>query len=124
MLTGAAAQGPAFAQQSAPAALPPVYVKSPGAPRVRRAPQRANSARSAARSRPAAPTQPAKQPPSVNSQDARTGQIGYITQSITSATQTNTLLLNVPQSVTVLTKEFIKDQPSLRSAKPPAMCRA
>jgi len=109
-LTGAAAQGPAFAQQSAPAALPPVYVESPGAPRVRRAPQRANSARSAARSRPAAPTQPAKQPPSVNNQDARTGQVGYISSSVTSATKTNTALLNVPQSVTILTKQFIKDQ--------------
>ena len=110
-LTGATVHGPALAQESRPAAaLPPVYVGSPDAARVRRAPQRATSARSAARNRPAAQAQPAKQPPSVNNQDARTGQVGYITGSVTSATKTNTPLLNVPQSVTVLTKEFIRDQ--------------
>ena len=109
-LTGATMHGPALAQESRPpAALPPVYVGSPDAPRVRRTPQRATSARSAARSRPAVQAQPAKQPPSVNNQDARTGQVGYITSSVTSATKTNTALLNVPQSVTVLTKEFIRD---------------
>ena len=56
----------------------------------------------------AAPSE--KKPPVVNSQNAQTGQQGYITRSITSATKTNTPLIDVPQSVTVLTKDFIRDQ--------------
>ena len=91
--------------------LPPVYIAAPDAPRVRRAPQqRATGVRRAASTRPVVQTPSAKQPPSVNNQDARTGQVGYITNSVTSATKTKTALLNVPQSVTVLTKEFIRDQ--------------
>ena len=102
---------PVFAQQSGSAALPPVTITAPGAaPRVRQAPAPRTASTRATRARRAAQAQPAKQPPSVNSQDARTGQVGYITNGMTSATKTNTALLNVPQSVTILTKQFIKDQ--------------
>jgi catecholate siderophore receptor len=44
------------------------------------------------------------------SQDARTGTVGYYADSTSSATKTNTPLINVPQSVSVLTKQFIQDQ--------------
>lgn len=102
-----------MAQDAKPgtSSLPPVYIGAPDAPRVRRAPQqRATGVRRAASARPVVQARSAKQPPSVNNQDARTGQVGYITNSVTSATKTNTALLNVPQSVTVLTKEVIRDQ--------------
>jgi catecholate siderophore receptor len=101
---------PALAQRTE-STLPPVTVTSPDQrPRKLRtatpAPRAARSNRSALPARPAIE----KKPPSVNNQDARTGQVGYITHSVSSATKTNTALLNVPQSVTVLTKEFIRDQ--------------
>ena len=71
---------PVFAQQSGSAALPPVTVTAPGAaPRVRQAPAPRTASTRATRARRAAQAQPAKQPPSVNNQDARTGQKGYIT---------------------------------------------
>ena len=37
---------------------------------------------------------------------------GYVTSSTSVATKTNTLLLNIPQSLTVVTRDFIKDQGS------------
>jgi catecholate siderophore receptor len=43
-------------------------------------------------------------------QDARTGTVGYYSDSTGVATKTNTPLINVPQSVAVLTKDFISDQ--------------
>jgi catecholate siderophore receptor len=62
---------------------------------------------------PAAPTTTA--PPSpvsnpVNTQEARTGTVGVYTNSTAVATKTNTPLINIPQSVSVLTKDFIRDQ--------------
>ena len=44
------------------------------------------------------------------SQDARTGTVGYYADSTSTATKTNTPLINVPQSVNVLTREYIQDQ--------------
>ncbi|MDB5595433.1 MAG: TonB-dependent siderophore receptor [Hyphomicrobiales bacterium] len=46
------------------------------------------------------------------------GQAGYITRRVSTATKTDTKLLDVPQSVTVITEEQIKDQafPSLTEA--------
>ncbi len=52
----------------------------------------------------AAPSRPA------TTYDARTGTVGYFANSTSSATKTNTPLLNIPQSVSVLTKQFIQDQ--------------
>lgn len=101
----------ATAQSAAPAAstLPPVQVDAPGA-RVRRAQPKRAATNRAARTQRAVQAQPVRQPLSVSSQDARTGQVGYITTSVASGTKTNTPLVNVPQSVSVLTKEFIRDQ--------------
>lgn len=53
---------------------------------------------------PAAPT------PFGQSQQARTGAVGVYSNSTSVATKTNTPLVNVPQSVNVVTKEFIRDQ--------------
>ena len=43
-------------------------------------------------------------------QEGRTGTVGVYSNSTSVATKTNTPLINIPQSVTVLTKDFIKDQ--------------
>ena len=44
------------------------------------------------------------------SQDARTGTVGVYANSTSAATKTNTPILNIPQSVNVVTREFIRDQ--------------
>ena len=44
------------------------------------------------------------------SQDARTGTVGVYANSTSVATKTNTPLVNIPQSITVVTKDFIRDQ--------------
>jgi catecholate siderophore receptor len=44
------------------------------------------------------------------SQDARTGTVGVYANSTSVATRTNTPLLNIPQSLTVLTQQYLKDQ--------------
>jgi catecholate siderophore receptor len=38
-----------------------------------------------------------------------TDPVGYVVNSTSTATKTNTQLLNIPQSITVLTKDFVKD---------------
>ena len=48
--------------------------------------------------------------PPADTQDARTGTVGVYANSTSVATKTNTPLLNIPQSLNVLTKDFIKDQ--------------
>ena len=44
------------------------------------------------------------------SQDARTGTIGIYANSTSVATKTNTPLIDIPQSLSVITKDFIRDQ--------------
>src|SRR6202041_3771226 len=44
------------------------------------------------------------------SQDARTGTVGVYANSTSVATKTNTPLVDIPQSLSVLTKDFIRDQ--------------
>ena len=44
------------------------------------------------------------------SQDVRTGTVGIYANSTSVATKTNTPLVNIPQSLSVITKDFIKDQ--------------
>lgn len=103
--------GPTFAQQaqSSEAALPQVTVTAPK--RARRSRTTSRAPRAARPSGQTAVSTPVgRTPPSVNSQDARTGQASYVTQSTSSGTRTNTALINIPQSITVLTKDFIKDQ--------------
>ncbi|MGZ5810296.1 MAG: TonB-dependent receptor [Xanthobacteraceae bacterium] len=66
--------------------------------------------RSAAKRTTAPAPAPVPNPPAINSQDARTGTSGVYANSTSVATKTNTPLINIPQSVNVLTKSFIKDQ--------------
>lgn len=114
----------AFAQQGASQSLPAVVVSAPtsaakpSAP-LARAKSRARSSAVAGRSRrsdvasrvvPAPSARPSVNAPVVNSQDARAGVAGYTVQRITSATKTNTPLINTPQSVTVLPKQVLQDQ--------------
>ncbi|QDM24190.1 TonB-dependent siderophore receptor [Tardiphaga sp. vice154] len=98
--------------RASPAQLPPVSITAPDpATRRRRAASRSAAVPAGARAtrRVAATAPPA---PAVRSlsQDARTGAVGIYANSTSSATKTNTPLLNIPQSVNVLTKEYIKDQ--------------
>ncbi len=55
-----------------------------------------------------APPSPLANP--ANTQDARTGTIGIYSNSTSVATKTNTPLINIAQSVSVVTRDFIKDQ--------------
>lgn len=112
-----AAGGTASHAQSTPPAaatssnIPPVTVSPPErrhrapAKPAARADQGANRARSTRAAR--APAVPRTFGPT---QDARTGTVGVYSDSTSSATKTNTPLLNIPQSVTVLTKDYIRDQ--------------
>jgi catecholate siderophore receptor len=92
--------------------LPAINVTAP--PEARRssgAPVR-NAGAGAARHRaqPVRQAQPSAPKPFLPSQDARTGTVGYYTDSTSAATKTNTQLVNIPQSLTVISKEFIRDQ--------------
>jgi len=105
--TTTAQQGPGASQ------LPPVQVT---APEERR---RANSAPSqrADRAGQRRRSQAARRPPQsepgpkvfMESQAQRTGTVGVYANSTSVATKTNTPLVNIPQSVTVVTKDFIRD---------------
>jgi catecholate siderophore receptor len=93
--------------------LPPIEITSPDARRRANSQPAQRAARGAQRRRSQATRQP--QPAAAPkafavSQDARTGTVGYYADSTSSATKTNTPLINVPQSATVLTKDFIQDQ--------------
>jgi catecholate siderophore receptor len=105
----------ALATQGAPAAtsLPPVLVTAPEAkrrtngapaPRADRAAQRARSQTARQPEQTAAPKAFAV------SQDVRTGTVGIYANSTSVATKTNTPLINIPQSLSVITKDFIRDQ--------------
>jgi len=92
------------AAQPGASRLPPIQVI---------APRRKARRRSTARSEPGSTT-PAQTPPStgpvVSSQDTRTGTVGVYQNSTSVATKVNTALINVPQSVNLITKQFIQDQ--------------
>jgi catecholate siderophore receptor len=113
--TATHAQTAGAAQQSqAGPQLPPIEITAPEAKR------RANSAptqradRGGQRRRPQAARrlEPTAAPKAAfaQSQDARTGTVGVYANSTSVATKTNTPLVNIPQSMSVLTKDFIKDQ--------------
>jgi catecholate siderophore receptor len=80
--------------------LPPVSV-DPARKKQRRV--------AATRSRQSAPAAQVQAKPA-DTFDARTGTVGIYANSTSTATKTNTPLLNIPQSVTVLTKDYIQDQ--------------
>src|SRR6478672_9934521 len=106
-------------QQSTAPALPAVTVEAP-----RRRPPSPPTTQTAQVSTPLpSPPQPtAPQPgtadpsaaiqaawPASGTQDARTGTVGIYSNSTAVATKINTPLINIPQSVSVITREFIND---------------
>jgi catecholate siderophore receptor len=110
----AQAQTAPATQQTAAAPLPPVTITAPEAKRrADVAPAQPRAARGTAkrRSQTARRPEPATAPKAFAvSQDARTGTVGYYANSTSVGTKTNTPLLNIPQSISVLTKDFIQDQ--------------
>jgi len=108
------AQAPAA--QPGASQLPPVQIQEPHRqPRRPRTATRRRPENVAARRQPAPSRAPQSAPPSpvsnpANTQDARTGTVGVYANSTSVATKTNTPLINIPQSVSVVTKDFIRDQ--------------
>ncbi len=101
--------------QSAPARsdLPPVTVTAPETrPRPTATARRSTNAGRSRRTLAARRNEsaPAAKPTFGPTQDARTGTVGVYSDSTAAATKTNTRLVNIPQSVTVLTKDYIRDQ--------------
>ncbi|MET0675452.1 MAG: TonB-dependent siderophore receptor [Bradyrhizobium sp.] len=113
----AGAQAQPAAARSGEAPLPPVTVTAPES-RSRRttAPLRnsntSRSRRAATARRNQTVPPPAAPPvsPFGPTQEARTGTVGVYSDSTSTATKTNTRLIDIPQSVTVLTKDYIRDQ--------------
>jgi catecholate siderophore receptor len=113
-MLGASAASAQSASPASGASLPPVTVTAPEARRraANTTPVRSSN-RSAQRRRSQVAWQPEPAPaPKTNvvSQDARTGTVGIYANSTSVATKTNTPLVNIPQSLSVLTKDFIRDQ--------------
>jgi catecholate siderophore receptor len=95
--------------------LPPVQIDEPQRKPARRARNEPSRQTEATAPRPAAQRAPQPPPPTpvanpANTFDARTGTVGVYSNSTAVATKTNTPLVNIPQSVSVLTKDFIRDQ--------------
>jgi catecholate siderophore receptor len=95
--------------------LPPVNVAAPAAKHAAHPAASAKRADrgGAQRQRQRAAWQAEPAPPSkefLPSQDARTGTVGVYSNSTSVATKTNTPLVDIPQSLSVITREFIRDQ--------------
>jgi catecholate siderophore receptor len=104
----AQSSSPATAVPSEQAPLPPVTVNAPRRkPQPKRAQQTRRAPAAPVASAPASPAAPQR---ATDTQDARTGTVGVYSNSTSVATKTNTPLINIPQSVNVLTKSFIQDQ--------------
>ncbi len=110
----ARAQSAPAAQQTAQASptLPPVTVTAPE--QKRRASTlpatRADNGSRKRRSQVARRPEPTTAPKAfAQTQDARTGTVGIYANSTSVATKTNTPLVNIPQSLSVITKDFIQD---------------
>ncbi|MBY0380583.1 MAG: TonB-dependent siderophore receptor [Xanthobacteraceae bacterium] len=101
------------ASESSSTTLPQVTV-DPVKPRpAKRKPVRSSANSSRRTSRNAAnqrQNQPPVQAAPADAFAARTGTVGYFSNSTSVATKTNTPLLNIPQSISVLSKDFIQDQ--------------
>jgi catecholate siderophore receptor len=101
-------------QGQAESQLPPIQITAPEAKRrASSAPaqQRADRAGQRRRTQAARHPEPQAAPKAFGvSQDARTGTVGVYANSTSSATKTNTPLVDIPQSVAVVTKDFIRDQ--------------
>jgi catecholate siderophore receptor len=106
--------------QDASSSLPAIRVDAPR--QVQRAPVRASrstSRQQVVRRAPRVRAEPVQQTsapvaaPAASfnqTQDARTGTVGVYSNSTSVATKTSTPLVDIPQSLSVLTKDFIRDQ--------------
>jgi catecholate siderophore receptor len=94
------------------ASLPPVTVTAPDTTHRNRtdAARRTDRGSRQHRSQAARRPEPAPPKPFAVSQDARTGTVGIYANSTSVATKTNTPLVDIPQSLSVLTRDFIRDQ--------------
>jgi catecholate siderophore receptor len=111
--TAARAQTTGATQAQAGAQLPPIHVTAPEAKRRASSTptQRADRAAQRSRSQAARKPEPTTAPKAFAlSQDARTGTVGIYANSTSVATKSNTPLVNIPQSLSVITKDFIRDQ--------------
>jgi len=111
--TAARAQTAGATPPQAGSQLPSIQITAPEAKRrASSAPtQRADRAAQRNRSQAARKPEPQAAPKAYAvSQDARTGTVGYYANSTSVATKTNTPLIDIPQSLSVITKDFIKDQ--------------
>ncbi len=109
LATTASAQTPS---QQAQNDLPSVTVT---APEAKRRPTTATSDTTAARRTRATraarrPEQPVQPKPFEETQAQRTGTVGYYVNSTSIATRTNTPIVNIPQSLNVISREMINDQ--------------
>jgi catecholate siderophore receptor len=100
------------ASQPAQSNLPPVTV---GAPDAKRRPAPAAASATSGRHSRAARTarrneNPAQPKPFAETQDARTGTVGYFVNSTSVATKNNTPIINIPQSLNVISRQMIDDQ--------------
>jgi catecholate siderophore receptor len=104
----------ATAQQGQAASeLPPVQVIAPEPRRHANSTPAQRADRAGQRRRAQAARRPESEPaPKAfgESQAARTGTVGVYANSTSAATKTNTPLVNIPQSVSVITRDFIRDQ--------------
>ena len=104
---------PSGGEQPAPPSsqLPPISVTAPEVKRSSAPPKRSAGAGGARRQQAARQVQPQSEArPFMQTQDARTGTVGVYANSTSVATKTNTPLVDIPQSLSVLTKDFIQDQ--------------
>jgi catecholate siderophore receptor len=107
----ARAQASSSPETAAPSEVTPLPAVTVTAPRRKPQQKRAQSTRRVAPA-PVVPTPQPQQAPvaPVDTQDARTGTVGVYANSTSVVTKSNTPLINIPQSVNVLTKSFIQDQ--------------
>jgi catecholate siderophore receptor len=106
---------PAHAQQAAgqtSATLPTVTIDAakPRSHKRHRASSSANTRRAARRTGRTQTTQPPVPAQNAATFEARTGTVGYYSNSTSVATKTNTPLLNIAQSVNVVPKQMLEDQ--------------
>jgi catecholate siderophore receptor len=109
LVTAASAQ---TASQPAQSNLPPVTV---GAPEAKRRPASAAANTTSGRQTRATRTarrneNPVQPKPFAETQDARTGTVGYFVNSTSVATKTNTPIIDIPQSLNVISRQMIDDQ--------------
>src|SRR3984885_7418176 len=108
------AQSEPAAQSAEAPSLPPVTVTAPEEKRranTSSAPARASNGGARRRSQTARRPEPVVAPKAFAvTQDARTGTVGVYANSTSVATKSNTPLVDIPQSLSVLTKDFIRDQ--------------